>query len=878
MKKYEKKTRENMEYPLISIIVPIYKVESYLRQCLNSILVQTYRNLEIILVDDGSPDKCGEICDEYQKKDSRIKVIHKKNGGLSDARNAGLNIVTGEYIGFIDSDDWIAPDMYQYLLDGIKQYDSDIAVCEYFNVYNEKSVATYRTEDRYFAGNEAMKALLELKIGNYAWNKLYKVKLFEDIRYPVGMNYEDVRTTYRLVEKCKSVVALCQPKYYYRQNNFGIVYEPSISNKISCVQSRMDRYRVLGEQWPDLQSFLLKEIHRYSIELRHTICHSSSKEFYMQQQNLKPVVKFLRDYKDDIIRLVPMGFLWRLDLENMCRGKRINWIFCGCLAKIRVVKDYMKKKNHLKKWNIKKILYVDKMRNYYFNCIKKMPLEENSVLLESRGGQDFASNIYYIAKELQKKGMKIYLSVWKGDRKKVERLLEIGKLKEIRIVDKKSKEYYKIFATAKYLFNDMVYNDEILKRDGQIWVNVWHGSPLKCLEYDVKNQRHELGGAGREFLKTDYLVAPSEFMINKIIDASKIKNLLDSTTLLYSGYPRNQVFFDETMRRKIRDEMDLIEQEVFVYMPTWRGTFKDHKTVSGEFSLENILQFFDNSLSENQVLYVKLHNFSKKSVHFENYTHVKSFPDDYEPYEFLNVADCLITDYSSVFFDFANTKRKIILFTYDKEEYLRDRGLYIDLDELPFTKVCTYQEMREELNIIKKYDESDFLEQYCTYDCRDAAHKLVETIIEGKEVCRFEKIIGNGKKNILMYDACAEFRLSFPEPAIEFLQKTDMNKGNYFYGFRQWTLKKTPEYLENLPEEYGIYSLAFQPAYTIKDILYRKLLRKNSVEFIRREMNREMYGLPFDEIEILDHNKFDPFSEILSDFFSGCFHRDNSKQ
>ena len=129
-----------MKEPKISVIVPVYKVEPYLRKCLDSIVNQTYRNLEIILVDDGSPDNCGAICDEYAAGDGRIRVIHQENGGVSSARNAGLSAVTGEWVGWVDSDDWIEPDMYEYLLKNALEQNADIAVCSHYEVHRETEV------------------------------------------------------------------------------------------------------------------------------------------------------------------------------------------------------------------------------------------------------------------------------------------------------------------------------------------------------------------------------------------------------------------------------------------------------------------------------------------------------------------------------------------------------------------------------------------------------------------------------------------------------------------------------------------------------------------------------------------------------------------
>ena len=208
-----------MQNPLISIIVPIYKVEAYIQKCVESILSQTYKNLEVILVDDGSPDNCGNICEEYSRKDKRIKVIHKINGGLSSARNAGLDIASGEYIGFIDSDDWIEDDMYESLYNAIIKYNADISVCGRYIVQGSRITTISDSEKaQTFTRREALSELvLDEYSGmkNFAWDKLYKKELFEDIRYPEGKYYEDIFTTYKLFSKSEKIVDIKSPKYYY---------------------------------------------------------------------------------------------------------------------------------------------------------------------------------------------------------------------------------------------------------------------------------------------------------------------------------------------------------------------------------------------------------------------------------------------------------------------------------------------------------------------------------------------------------------------------------------------------------------------------------------------------------------------------------------
>ena len=205
--------------PLVSVIVPVYKVEHYIRQCIDSILKQTYRNLEIILVDDGSPDSCGSICGEYAEKDKRIKVYHKENGGLSDARNYGVARAKGEYLGFVDSDDWIEPDMYELLVNVAEKNNADIVTCGIFNQHPNLTVAASDVEKAFDHEPVALlKDMINGKIAFYAWNKLYRKTCFSDISFPRGHVFEDIATMHKLFMKASTVVCISKPLYHYRVN------------------------------------------------------------------------------------------------------------------------------------------------------------------------------------------------------------------------------------------------------------------------------------------------------------------------------------------------------------------------------------------------------------------------------------------------------------------------------------------------------------------------------------------------------------------------------------------------------------------------------------------------------------------------------------
>ena len=212
---------------LISVIVPVYKVEKYLRRCVDSIINQTYKNLEIILVDDGSPDNCPAICDEYAKKDYRIKVIHKENGGLSSARNAGLDIADGKYLGFVDSDDYIAPEMYEKLYQLITGNNSQIVVCNCFFVdeFDNELFRDSPLSDETVTGMEALENLQKDNGINFVTctNKLYSSELFNNIRFPLNKLCEDNYIAHILYHKSDKVTFTREKLYYYLQRKGSIL-------------------------------------------------------------------------------------------------------------------------------------------------------------------------------------------------------------------------------------------------------------------------------------------------------------------------------------------------------------------------------------------------------------------------------------------------------------------------------------------------------------------------------------------------------------------------------------------------------------------------------------------------------------------------------
>ena len=247
----------------ISIVVPVYNVRQYLSESLDSVINQTYTNIEIIVVDDGSTDGSGMICDEFAAKDSRINVIHQENKGLSGARNAGLDIMTGEVVAFLDSDDTFHPEMIQRMVETMMQNDADVIICRYTSCRTNgrmpySKIHSNTAESIVYNRRESLRALLSGKIDWYAWNKVYRRECFESVRYPQGQVYEDIVTTYEILDASRKVAVIEEPLIMYRRR------EESITEKytFSSAQDRIRSYANIEEKVQTNSPEIFGEQHR----------------------------------------------------------------------------------------------------------------------------------------------------------------------------------------------------------------------------------------------------------------------------------------------------------------------------------------------------------------------------------------------------------------------------------------------------------------------------------------------------------------------------------------------------------------------------------------------------------------------------------------
>ena len=315
--------------PKISIIVPVYNVEQYLERCVESILKQTMTNFELILINDGSSDNSGQVCDELAKRDSRIVVYHKENGGLSDARNYGIDKATSDYVGFVDSDDFVDEDMYEILLSNLLKYDSEISFCRLNDVYNDEIIKDNTGNNPYLMNSEqAIKMILEAKIFSVtAVNKLYKKSLFDQIRFEKGKIAEDAFIMVDLLSRCEKIAATEAKKYYYMHRENSITTQKFTPKFLNVIEAYEKNAKIISEKYPNL---------KYQADTR--ICWAY---FYVLDRLLKD-----EEYKDGKLEIELIQYLKknkRFILNNSLFNSKRKLSFVALLINKNLYKAILKK-------------------------------------------------------------------------------------------------------------------------------------------------------------------------------------------------------------------------------------------------------------------------------------------------------------------------------------------------------------------------------------------------------------------------------------------------------------------------------------------------------------------------------------------------------
>lgn len=378
----------------------------------------------------------------------------------------------------------------------------------------------------------------------------------------------------------------------------------------------------------------------------------------------------------------------------------------------------------------------NKMRHVYAKYLAA-PVDGSAILFESFHGKEISDTPLAMARALLEMpgagDYRLYFSTTDMDRDE-EALKKLGLDQKIGLAHIHSEEYARLLATAGILINNSSFPSYTLRRDGQTYLQTWHGTPWKTLGRSMKGELATMQGAQHNFIQASHLLFPNEFTREVIMRDYVLEDIFCGR-LIMNGYPRNSVFSDPAKALEVKRLCGDEHIHTLAYMPTWRG--QDNKNIENEDYVREMLGMLremDSALADDQKLYVNLHPIIQTGIDLSGFEHIRAFPRDIEKYDFINSVDALITDYSSILFDYSITGKPVILFVYDYENYASERGMYFGIEELPFVRAYTMDEMKEILSS-KSYLESDYSgdmayrERFLGYDSVDAARDMMGYIL-----------------------------------------------------------------------------------------------------------------------------------------------------
>ena len=480
-----------------------------------------------------------------------------------------------------------------------------------------------------------------------------------------------------------------------------------------------------------------------------------------------------------------------------------------------------------------------------------------AILLESGQGKNINGNMFALLKKLEyDKKWEKYIPYWVVTSSTLEKAKDrFGKygFKKVKFVVRDTEEYWQLLNTCKYVMTDNSFPPLYTKQEGQIYLNTWHGTPLKYLgRSDIKNAS-SLGNIQKNYFMCDYALFPNEHTKDVFMKDYMIERMYQGKNIL-ADYPRNGVLLDKKASTELRAQLNLENKKVIAYMPTWRGSNRGADSEGQVAIIKEKLEVIDAGLKENEILFVNLHFLVASALEFSDYKHIQPFPSDYETYDFLNVCDCLITDYSSVFFDFAVTNKQIILFAYDKKEYLEDKGMYMEMDHFPFPIVETEEALLEEIHSDVVENRDAFQKEFCNYKDKDIVDKVLSCVIHQDEsLLKVETVEKNEKNNVVYHVGHLGSYLTRSLVKNE-ISKIDLESNQVTLCFEGGITPSKVEFLKELPQDIYYYSLLkADSAYYYERLMMALYVRfgwfkKQVQSYLQREKKRNFFGWKIDEL------------------------------
>ena len=771
--------------PLVSVIIPVYKTQPYLPRCVNSVLNQTYRNLQIILVDDGSPDNCGKICDEFKENDSRVEVIHTENKGVAAARNTGLLAAKGEWISWVDSDDWIENDMIEYLLCNALKYRADVTVCGHNIFQEQKTYSNSVNEVTVYTTEQALHLLLDIQchtMENYLWDKLYNRSVFDGISFFEGKNFEDFSVLYKLIERSNLIVCLPEVKYNYLQHEGSIMKDNSIKNKLDHYDAAKNRYDYLIEKWPQFKKLLVNRCIRMANRVWKSYCSASKEEHTYANDRMKEISAFLTPFinegycPDDygmadrmIVKLVRYPYAWayiEVDIINklfqLKKGFYKEDIYFGIERIFTFPRSFFCSAYEF-------LEYGNVRRNArYIKAVRECPVKENMILYDSFWGRGAMCNPYALFRYLLDNPDYADLEhVWvlSGPSDYPDTLEKYSKYPNVRFVHYMQRDHLCALGEAKYLITNTALHRLFIKKDGQVVINTWHGIPLKKIGPDVEGGVLESGNAIRNFLAADYMISANPFM-SEMYNRTYGLHDLYAGELIEEGYPR----LDTLVRESEKSYTDQLlrmgvcidkSKKVIIYAPTWRDPYNNQNDITRiTEEYRRVKEQIEAACSGYQVL-VKVHQFVYQLLKGKS---IPSYiiPATVDANEVLPAADILLADYSSIFFDYLYFERPILFYIPDISSYSNYRGFYFKIDELPGPASEKIEDVTGWIGNIEEVHKQylprirEAKKWCCDYEVGNISKRVSDIMFRNRRTGTKHKSAGNVKKKVLIQTGSLE--------------------------------------------------------------------------------------------------------------------------